>query len=143
MSKHEAMQTYLQDHVTTIAGRVLDFNVGRPEVESISFLTQYANKDIKRYLSGAIREYGFAILIQKPYSVDNDDVNMLAMEMAQGFQDWIDEQNKAKNYPDFGTSCNVTRIESMQNMPNLSGIDESGTVAQYMLQCKVTYYEAK
>lgn len=143
MSKHEAMKLYLSAHIEEIAGRVLNFNFSASEEGSIAFLTEYSDKNIKVYKSGYKREYGFAILISKPYSSSTDDINLEAMDMAQAFSDWIDNQHKIKNYPDFGEKCTIQKIESLQNMPNLSGIDESGTIAQYMLQCKVTYYESK
>lgn len=142
MSKHQAMTTYLSSHVSEIAGEALKFNFSTNESGSIAFLTQYSDKEIKKYKSGSKKQYGFAILITKPYSKEDDNLNLLAMEMAQAFQDWIDAQDKIKNYPVF-TGCDVLKIESLQDMPNLSGVDETETLAQYMLQCRVTYYESK
>ena len=142
MSKHDAMKAYLEAEVLAVVGNVLNFNVSTGTPDTIAFITSYADKVVKKYLYGnAVKEYGFAIIITKNYSQNTDDLNLLAMNMAQAFGDWIDAQNSAKVFPDFGAKCQVRKIESLQNMPNLADINEDGTIAKYMLQCKVTYYE--
>ena len=88
MSKHEAMQEYLSDYVQSISDGPLGFNFTSAESSKVSFLTQYADKDIKKYIRvGAIRAYGFAIEIAQPYSSNTDDINLRAMELAQDFND--------------------------------------------------------
>jgi hypothetical protein len=142
MSKHDIMKAYLEPQVLIVSTNVLNFNVSIGTPDTISFVTQYADKIIKNYLRlGAVKEYGFAIIITKSYSAGTDDLNLLAMNMADAFGDWIDAQNTAKNYPNFGVKCQVRKIESLQNMSNLSDIDLETCTAKYMLQCKVTYYE--
>ena len=141
-TKHDIMKAYLEPQVLTVVGNVLNFNVSTGTPETIAFATQYSNKYIKRYTRNAgIKEYGFAILITKSFSEQTDDLNLLAMNMAQAFGDWIDAQNKAKIFPNFGSLCKVQKIESLQNMPNLADVDITTATAKYMLQCKVTYYE--
>lgn len=142
MSKHDIMKAYLEPQVLVVVGNVLNFNVSLGTPDTIAFVTQYADKVIKNYLRvGAVKEYGFAIIITKAYSVGTDDLNLLAMNMADEFGEWIDEQNADKNFPDFGSKCQIRKIESLQNMSNLSEIDLDACIAKYMLQCKVTYYE--
>ena len=63
------------------------------------------------------------------------------MNFAQEFIDWIDERDKKKNYPDFGDKCQIKKIENLQNMPNLASVDWENMIAQYMLQCRVIYFE--
>jgi len=141
-TKHDIMKAYLEPQVLAVVGNVLNFNVSTGTPDTIAFITQYANKYVKRYTRNAgVKEYGFAILITKSFSINTDDLNLLAMNMAQAFGDWIDAQNKAKIFPDFGTNCQVRKIESLQNMPNLADVDLDACIAKYMLQCKVTYYE--
>lgn len=142
MSKHEAMQTYLINHISTLTGCAFAFNFSDDTVDAFGFFTQYADKDVKKYIRvGAIREYGFEIRIVKNYSSNTDDINLQAMNFAQDFNDWVEEQNRIKNYPDFGDKCEIQKIESLQNMPNLVGTSEDESKAYYMLQCKVTYFE--
>lgn len=61
-------------------------------------------------------------------------------QTVQSFMDWIDEQNRARKFP-FFEGCDVLSIENLQNMPNLAGVNEAGTVAKYMFQVRVRYYQ--
>lgn len=142
MTKHDAMKAYIEPKVQELAKDILHFNFAPESPDSISFLTNYSDKVVKRYLrQGAVKEYGFSIIIIKSYSVDSDDLNLEAMNFAQGFMDWIDKQNREKQYPDFGELCEVKRIENLQNMPNLAGVNYKESLAKYMIQCRVIYYE--
>lgn len=55
--------------------------------------------------------------------------------------DWVDQKNRAKEYPDFPDTCEIQKIETLQNMPNLAGVNMEQTMARYMFQCRVTYFE--
>jgi len=140
-TKHDIMKAYLEPQVLIVVGNVLNFNVSTDTPETIAFVTDYADKTVKKYIRAALKAYGFVILITKSFSVNADDLNLLAMNMAQAFGDWIDAQNTAKVFPNFGSKCHVRKIESLQNMPNLADVDIEHGIARYMLQCKVTYYE--
>lgn len=54
---------------------------------------------------------------------------MQAMKVGQEFMDWIEEQNREKNYPDFGEQCQIKKIENLQNMPNLATVDWENALA--------------
>lgn len=142
MSKHDAMVAYMSPKVEELAGRLLNFNVSPGEEGNISFLTNYSDKIRKKYIRvGSEKEYGFTIVITRTFSDGTDDLNLDAMNFAQEFMDWIDEQDKKKNYPDFGNKCQIKKIENLQNMPNLASADWENMIAQYMLQCRVIYFE--
>lgn len=142
MSKHDAMVAYMSPKVEELAGRLLNFNVSPGEEENISFLTNYSDKIRKKYIRvGSEKEYGFTIVITRTFSDGTDDLNLDAMNFAQEFMDWIDDQDKKKNYPDFGNKCQIKKIENLQNMPNLASVDWENMIAQYMLQCRVIYFE--
>lgn len=57
--------------------------------------------------------------------------------------DWLDQQNDSKDFPDFGEECEIQKMENLQNMPNLSGVNQDGTMARYMIQARVIYKERK
>lgn len=142
MTKHDAMVAYMTPKVEELAGNLLNFNVSPGNEGNISFMTNYAGKVRKKYIRvGAEKEYGFTIGITKFFSDGTDDLNLSAMNFAQGFMDWIDEQGRKKDYPDFGDKCQVKKIENLQNMPNLAAVDWENMRAQYMLQCRVIYFE--
>ena len=56
-------------------------------------------------------------------------------------QAWIEGQNQQKIYPDFGNNCRIEKIEVLQNMPNLAGINAKAGLAKYMIQGRVVYME--
>ena len=142
MSKHDAMVAYMSPKVEELAGRLLNFNVSPGEEGNISFLTNYSDKIRKKYIRvGSEKEYGFTIVITRTFSDGTDDLNLDAMNFAQEFIDWIDEQDKKRIFPDFGEKCQVKKIENLQNMPNLASVDWENMIAQYMLQCRVIYFE--
>lgn len=141
MSKHEAMKRYVEEKVTELIGKLLSFNFADDSPYSVSFLTNYSGKVVKKYVRAADKEYTFSVLITWQYSAETDDHNLQAMNFAQEFMDWIDEQNRKRHFPDFGTNCQVKKIENLQNMPNLATVDWENMVAQYMIQCRVLYFE--
>lgn len=142
MTKHEAMAAYFKKKVLELGGDCLTFNNSQEEPNSFSFVTNYSDKVRKKYVRvGAEKEYGFTIIIVKPYSTHEDDLNLVAMEMAQEFMDWIDAQDKEKNYPEFPDNCQIKKMENLQNMPNLAGINSEAGLARYMLQCRLIYFE--
>lgn len=144
MTRHDEITQFFKPKVEELAGTMLNFNFSPEAPESISLITNYSDKIRKRYITGDCeKEYGFSIIIVKPYSSDQDDLNLEAMNFAQAFMDWLDEQNEGKNYPDFGENCTVEKIENLQNMPNLSGVNCEEGLARYMIQAKIIYKERK
>ena len=85
------------------------------------------------------KAYGFSIIIVKAYSSGQDDLNLEAMNFAQAFMDWLEDQDRQKNYPDFGEKCRIQKMENLQNMPNLSGVNYQEGLARYMIQARIVY----
>lgn len=142
MSKHDAVKAYFEPKIEELAGSMLNFNFSPESPDKISLITNYSDKVIKNYITGdKQKEYGFSIMIIKPYSSEEDDLNLEAMNFAQAFMDWLDEQNGKREYPDFGENCTVEKIENLQNMPNLSGVNYEAGLARYMIQARIIYTE--
>ena len=119
---------------------MMNFNFSPESPDSISLVTNYSDRIKKEYITGETeKEYGFTIIIVKQYSSEQDDLNLEAMNFAQAFMDWLEEQNRKKVFPDFGESCTVIKMENLQNMPNLSGVNYKEGLARYMIQAKITY----
>lgn len=142
MTKHDAMVAFFQPKAEELAGKLLKFNFSPESLDSVSIITSYSDKVRKRYIRvGAEKEYGFSIMLIKSYSTDEDDLNLEAMNFAQAFMDWLDEQDKAKHYPAFPENCQIKKMENLQNMPNLAGINMEEGLARYMIQCRLIYFE--
>lgn len=142
MTKHDAMKAYFEPKVLELAKDRLAFNFSPESVDSIAFVTDYTDWLRKKYVRvGAEKEYGFSIIIVKSYSTDIDDLNLEAMNFAQSFMDWLEEQDKKKKYPAFPENCQIKRMDCLQNMPNLADVNAEANLARYMIQCRIIYFE--
>lgn len=61
----------------------------------------------------------------------------------QGIMDWIEEQNDARNFPDFGSDCEIDEIRTLTDNPNLNGVDTSVTpaLAKYSMSIQIDYLD--
>lgn len=141
MTKHDAVKEFFFPKLKELARTNLKFNFSDENPDSMALITNYSGKQIKKYVRGSEKEYGFSVIIVKDYSKDEDDLNLQAMNFAQSVMEWIEQQNKKRNFPDFGEKCQIKRMENLQNMPNLSGINPEEGLARYMLQCRIIYFE--
>ena len=142
MTKHDAMKAFFEPKVMEMVGDLLNVNFSPECNGSVTFITNYSDKVLKQFIRGnARKEYGFSIVITKPYSVEGDDLNLEAMNFTQTFMDWLDEQNRKKNYPAFPENCRIIRMENLQNMPNLAVVNPEAGLARYMMQCRLIYDE--
>lgn len=142
MTKHDAAKAYFEPKVIELVDKNIQFNFSPEAPDNISFITRYSDNVVRSFVCGdKEKEYGFAIIIVKQYSTESDDLNLEAMNLAQAFMDWIEEQNENRDFPDFGKNCEVLKIENLQNMPNLSGINQKESLARYMIQGRILYRE--
>lgn len=142
MTKHDAMKAYFEPKVMELVQDRLGFNFSPESPDSVAFITNYSDKVRKKYIRiGAEKEYGFSIIITKAYSTAADDLNLQAMNFAQGFMDWVDERDREKSYPEFPDNCQIKKMEVLQNMPNLAGVNPEAGLARYMIQCRLIYFE--
>ena len=144
MTKHDAVEAFFRPKAEELAQSSMGFNFTPETAYQVSLLTSYSDKLRKKYLIGAEKEYGFVLVLTRPYSTETaDDLNLSAMNYAQAFMDWVEEQNKQKHFPEFPEGCQVKKMECLQNMPNLSFVNAEEGVAQYMAQGRIVYFEQK
>lgn len=118
----------------------LYFNSATDKAGRVSIETVYSDVWEKRFIRDVgIKVYEFAVVQMLPQDQGTSEVNAEQAQIVQDFMDWIDEQNRSRNFPKF-QGCKVLSIKNLQNMPNLAGVNEAGTVARYMFQVRVRYY---
>ena len=118
----------------------LYFNSATDKAGRVSIETVYSDVWEKRFIRDVgIKVYEFAVVQMLPQDQGTSDINAEQAQSVQDFMDWIDEQNRSRNFPKV-QGCKVLSIENLQNMPNLAGVNEAGTVARYMFQVRVRYY---
>lgn len=138
-NKNTAMLEYLRQYPGLQS--FLFFNsmvgqIGNTAVQTVSGETWE-----KKYVRGhGIKQWDFAVVKIAQADTGTSDINADETQAVQDFMDWIDEQNKTKNFPNF-SPARVLSIQNLQNMPNFAGIDNNEGAAKYMFQCRVRYYE--
>lgn len=138
-NKNTAMLEYLRQYPGLQS--FLFFNSMVDQIGNTSVQTVSGETWEKKYVRvHGIKQWDFAMVKIAQADTGTSDINADETQAVQDFMDWIDEQNKAGNFPDFSPS-KVLSIQNLQNMPNFAGIDNNEGTAKYMFQCRVRYYE--
>ena len=138
VNKHKIMREWVQEFLDD---NYLYFESAEPYPgvrELVPNYGDYVNKvDIlgNRYMS-----YSFVFIGYETLDVGTSDVNETNMFIFDAFNEWLEEQKKAKNFPDFGDKCHDYDIIILQNMANLAMISDDNT-AKYMLGARIDYIE--
>lgn len=136
-NKNTAMLEYLRKYPGLQS--FLFFNSMVDQIGNTAVQTVSGETWEKKYVRGhGIKQWDFAIVKIAQADTGTSDINADETQAVQDFMDWIDEQNKAGNFPDFSPGV-VLSIENLQNMPNFAGIDQNEGAAKYMFQCRVRY----
>lgn len=151
IDKHQAMLNYLFT-CPSVKNNPMFFNFGEAKENSNQYITtSNSEKYGTRYVDGSITKYYvFTLLTFKTISYnaivktgDHTDENLLELTEFQEVIDWINEQEDAHNYPDFGTDCVVDAINCMTANPVLSDVDASQepAIATYSITIQVEYLD--
>jgi len=104
-------------------------------------ITQVSHNTVKTYIDGTrIVEYTFALQVMFDLSEDADGVNTDNMFTLRKWQQWIAEQEQARNYPDFGAKCSDYRLENLTSGPKMA-LRYENNIAKYQFYAKLTYEE--
>ena len=108
-----------------------------------SLMTDGYGQLVKKYVDGdKLKKFQCFIRQIKPLSrYSNTSENIEQMQVVQEFLDWINEQGRQKNFPDFGERCEVQEMSTPDGVdyPMLAGVYE-GT-ALYSFPFEITYIE--
>ena len=71
------------------------------------------------------------------------DENVEEYMDVQGIIDWITLQDRNRNYPDFGSSCQIQKMRALTDNPNLNGVDSSTkpSLAKYSISIQIDYLD--
>lgn len=151
VDKNQAMIDYL-NACPLIQNNPLYFNFINAKNDNKQIITLTNEKALaKTYIDGSVlKQYSLAIvdfksLAYKPIAKTSgySDENVEDMLSVQQIIDWIDTQNEAHNYPNFGNNCVIEEISATSDNPMLDGIDTSISPAlvQYSITIVVTYLD--
>lgn len=136
----------------------LYFNLVNAKNNTIQILTIAEDKALNRpYIDGSVlKKITFNLIAFKSISdlaivksfgtvgsneFSNENIDDVAD--VQKLIDWIVDQERSHNYPDFGSTCEVQSIDTTTDQPNFSGVDNSVTppLAMYNIQIVVEYID--
>lgn len=149
MDKSQALITFLQT-CPTIQGNPLFFNFGKVEDNATQVMTK--SDDIalhKPYVDGSIlKRFTFSIDIFKSVAYNSivgnlSDENMTEFQEVQAVLDWINAQDKLRNYPVFDTTDFIEKMETLTVKPDLVGVDTTMTPAMaiYRITIRIDYVD--
>lgn len=136
----------------TILNSPLYFNFINAKDDTNQFFTEstdiYSNKP---FIDGSVEKiYTFTILtfksaadiaVVKQFGYENE--NLSDMSDIQKLIEWIAEQNKLRNFPNFGEDCIIDSISTTTDAPKFEGIDEQITppLAVYSTSIQIKYID--
>ena len=92
-------------------------------------------------LGNKTKAYNFAFVGTEPLSFTTDNQNQTNLSLFDEFSQWIIEQDKNRNYPDFGENVINYKLVPLQNMANRTYFDEESGLAKYILGFRLEYTE--
>lgn len=150
--KEQAVIDYLQT-CDVIRANPMFFNFINAKDKNKQFLTT-ANDKItqKSFIDGSVeKRYTFTIIDFQSVTYNALVVGQpeIKNENVQDFLktkeiiNWVKEQSKNKNYPDFGTDCIIEDIRALTDNPNLNGVDTSvkPALAKYSISIQIDYLD--
>lgn len=120
----------------------LYFNAVQGIDSCVSLVTEASDNTIVEYIDGtSIKQYNIALVHMQSNDIDGtSDTNISNLIKTDSIREWIEQQNKAKKFPDLGDNCTVTDVKALQDMPNLAYTTETG-IAKYIIQVRFDYIE--
>jgi hypothetical protein len=76
----------------------------------------------------------------KKYDTGTNDVNLDAMNENEQLMKWVEERNKAKDFPNLGDNVTVKEIECLESSPSVL-VDNDENLAKYQTQFHIIFRE--
>lgn len=93
---------------------------------------------VKAYLDGSSKRQFLFVFATRAYYGDHIRQQLDNLCLFENFEEWVDKQNHARNFPDLGDGRTVQKME----------VTTSGYVfapdtdtARYQIQCKLSYFQ--
>lgn len=138
VNKHEVMKEWVQSFLDD---NFLYFEASEAYPGVRTLVPNYGDYERKRDILGNhYKSYSFVFIGYESIDVGTSDVNITNMAVFDAFNEWLEEQKKAENFPNFGDKCHDYDIIILQNMANLATIQDNN-LAKYMLGARIDYIE--
>lgn len=135
-----------------IANSELYFNFINAQDDNKQIITESNEKFSNRtYIDGSVlKQYTFILIDFKSITdsalvlIQNyQNENVVDVSDVQALINWINNQNKLRNFPDFGEDCEIQSIETTSENPNFEGVNTEVTpiLAMYSISIRIEYID--
>lgn len=139
-NKHKAVYEWLA--ACPLLTDTLLFDFLNERHGSVGLSPVATDKYVRRYQMGnGIKEYQFELHAMFSVSDSTEDTNIDNMNLVDTWRHWVEAQQIAENFPDFGPECSGYRVQCLDNMPSMAMRYENGT-AKYRFPATIQYYDS-
>lgn len=135
-----------------IANSELYFNFINAQDDNKQIITESNEKFSNRtYIDGSVlKQYTFTLIDFKSITdsalvlIQNyQNENVVDVSDVQALINWINNQNKLRNFPYFGEDCEIQSIETTSENPNFEGVNTEVTpiLAMYSISIRIEYID--
>lgn len=149
IDKSQAVIDFLQTN-TTIQSNPLFFNFGKVEDNAHQTIIKSDDVYLQRpFIDGSVlKRFTFSLDSFKSVNYNSvvqnlADENLDEFKEVQATLDWVNEQDKVRNYPDFGEKCFIEKMKVLSSKPELVGVDTTANppVAIYRISIQIDYID--
>lgn len=128
----------IKDYIATcplLSGGKIRLDYLDDDIDSYSIDLTPNNPIYKQYAGGSkLKQFTFDFVANAPYSIIE---NLANSKFFEDFSDWIETQNKSGILP------NITDVQWIKCTSNGYILQKSETIATYIIQMQVVYYEGR
>ena len=120
----------------------LYFNATPYVVGTVTMNMVSGDRIVKEYITGTkVKQLTLAMDFVTAYDLQGtSDLNMDTIDELENFCRWVEEKNKSKEFPDFGTNNIIENIKVLSNVPTML-VDTTQGLAKYQIQIQINYNE--
>ena len=138
VNKHTVLREWVQEF---LGDRYLYFESADAYPNVRIAVPQYGDYVLRTDILGnKYKQYSFVFVGYEQLDVGTSDINATNMLLFDEFSEWVEEQQKQGNFPNFGENTDEYQLNVVQNMANLSFVTDDG-IAKYMLAVNINYRE--
>lgn len=116
-----------------------------PDIDGTVAMNSVAgDRVIKRFVDGSKqKEVLFAIDMISLYdNTGTSDINMKNLDEVDNFIEWLELQDKKKNYPTFNDYTIINKLEVLNSTPTIL-INTQDMLSKYQFQVRISYKDMK
>lgn len=116
-----------------------------PDIDGTVAMNSVAgDRVIKRFVDGSKqKEVLFAIDMISLYdNTGTSDINMKNLDEVDNFIEWLELQDKKKNYPTFNDYTIINKLEVLNSTPTIL-INTQDMLSKYQFQVRISYNDIK